>query len=465
MNRRFFLSITGFLMCMSLALTFWSGPRSIHFTSEVHAQSIGSNRVYLPLVRSNYPAQNSFAVEMTSVTVDRGLPDVVNAGATWVRRNGLLWSDVEPVQGAGYNWNAASVKALEQEMLNASANDVRLILIVRGNPGWATVNGSQCAPLSNSGMSRFASFLSAAVARYSVPPYNVLYWELGNEPDGPQSSSDSPWGCWGNPNDTQYFGGQAYGNMLKVVYPAVKAANPAVRVLNGGLLLGNLQATSANFISGIFAAGAGTSFDILAFHSYSYYFGPSSTPDGTGGAIDQKIIYLRNVLAANGAAQKPLFNTEGALLCGTTSFDCKQPQADALGRMYARTSKDGLLGFSWYMYDSDVFKQTALVDPNNVASKRPAYYAYKQSATMIGGASYLGPLTGQPGGVEGYRFQKAGSTVTVFWANNPQWATIPVGGAASVSCSDRDGNPVACSALGGNVVLTAQSGPTYVVAR
>ncbi len=82
---------------------------------------------------------------------------------------------------------------------------------------------------------RFAAFLSEVVKRYSQPPYNVRYWEIGNEPDTP-IGPDSGFGCWGV-NGDPYFGGGAYGNMLKAVYPAIKAANPQVQVLNGSLLL------------------------------------------------------------------------------------------------------------------------------------------------------------------------------------------------------------------------------------
>jgi hypothetical protein len=36
---------------------------------------------------------------------------------------------------------------------------------------------------------------------------------------------------------TLNFGGEYYGNMLKIVYPAIKSADPQAQVLVGGLLL------------------------------------------------------------------------------------------------------------------------------------------------------------------------------------------------------------------------------------
>jgi len=49
----------------------------------------------------------------------------------------------------------------------------------------------------------FTSFIEDVVRRYSIPPYNVQYWEIGNEPDiaPEQLPSDMPFGCWGKTGD------------------------------------------------------------------------------------------------------------------------------------------------------------------------------------------------------------------------------------------------------------------------
>ena len=43
---------------------------------------------------------------------------------------------------------------------------------------------------------------------------------------------DSVFGCWGD-NDDDYYGGGYYADMLKMVYPAVKSADPQAQVLIG----------------------------------------------------------------------------------------------------------------------------------------------------------------------------------------------------------------------------------------
>ncbi len=256
--------------------------------------------------------------------------------------------------------------------------------------------------------------------------------------------------------------------MLKAVYPAMKAANPAVQVLNGGLLLdkpynATMQAgLSARFLEGVFVAGAGDSFDIVSYHSYSYYGVSMTTTDGNTGSVDWKVAYLRQLMDTYRVPQKPLLNTESALLCYTASAACQQAQADAIPRMFARAMRDGLLGNVWYIYDSDAFRNTGLVEPGNIIVQRPGYAAFKQSMAMLGGSTYVGALTGQAPGVEGYRFRRNGQTITVLWSNAAQVVNLQVG-AARVSCSGRDGTALACANVGGGVTLNAVSGPSYVV--
>ena len=97
--------------------------------------------------------------------------------------------------------------------------------IVRSTPAWAQqVAGCRAARSSLQPLMRLLALCMIWSARYSVPPYNVHMWEIGNEPDvGSICGGDSEFGCWGNPADA-YYGGGAYGEMLKRVYPGIKQA-------------------------------------------------------------------------------------------------------------------------------------------------------------------------------------------------------------------------------------------------
>jgi hypothetical protein len=422
--------------------------------------------VFLPLAAAQ--VETIFGLDATSLTPERGLNDMVALGTTWVRGSSLLWRDIEPIDGGGYHWDAPSVKLVEQELLGASRHRLKLILIVRGSPTWATTPyKADCAPINPAKYARFAAFMAAAVERYSKPPYNALFWEIGNEPDARIFPADSGYGCWGLEGDP-YYGGRAYGALLKAIYPAIKAKAPEVSVLHGGLLLDHPynpadgSGLRARFLEGVFVTGAGASFDILSFHSYSYYNG---TVDGTRGASDWKVGYLRELMRKYNVAQKPMINTEAALLCVTQTLECRQAQADAIGRYYVRAIADGLLGHMWYVYDSDDFNHTALVEPADVTVRRATYRAFRGAAAVLGNARSLGRLAGQPAGVEGYRFARGAQTITAIWSDTPQAVRVSVLPGAAVACSDRDGAAIMCDNTAGVVALIAQTAPTYVIER
>lgn len=430
----------------------------------LHAQTPPpSYQVNLPMLSSG-PPRGLLGIETTRLAPSRDLAGLTAMAPGWVRRNGLRWRDVEPLPGGGYRWDAPALQALETELIAASQRGLRVVLVVQGSPEWAVDPfGVDCAPINPQHYENYARFLEAAVARYSAPPFNVKYWELGNEPDAFVFTSNSPFGCWGRPED-EFYGGRAYGELLKVAYPAVKRADPRSQVLNGGLLLerpydpATGEGRMARFLEGMLAAGAGGSFDILAFHSYSYYNG---TADGGLGAQDWKPGYLRALLERHGL-EKPLFNTEGALLCMAPSAACAEAQAHAMGRLYVRALRDELIGYIWYLYDSDGFRSTALVEPQNPTQRRPAYAAFATAAAALGAHQYAGPVAGLPAGVEAHRLTDGPRTTFVLWANIPTQVTLQLGAAGTVSCTAWNGAALPCTPAAGALTLQAGPGPIYV---
>lgn len=435
------------------------------------AQTARPHSVFLPLLTGGDHSGSTFGIEMLNLGAHRGL-DLVSATETrWVRRNALLWKEIEPVAGGGYTWDHPHVQSLEAEMVRASQLGINLVLIVRGSPGWAvTPHTAGCAPINPLRYGDFARFMAAVVERYAAPPYNLRYIELGNEPDAPIRGDDFVFGCWGNPKDP-YFGGGAYGEMLKAVVPAMKAANRSIFVLNGGLLLdhpyveGKSTTALGRFFEGMLRAGAGPHIDIVSFHSYIYWRTPDQPP--LGPREDWRIKYLQGLLQAYGQPVKPMMRTEAALLCTEPSPECRWAQADLVARTYARTERDQLLATLWYIYDDDGYHNTALIEPLDVWVPRPAYFAYRHAARMFNGAEYLGPIPGLPPSAEGYAFRRGGEMVYVYWTDDVWGApfTLQVPAGATVGCTDRDGGPVPCAPEDGVLKLTAQVSPAFVSVR
>ena len=145
-----------------------------------------------------------YGVEMVNVSEGSVLDLAEQASVHWVRRNAVKWNEIEAIEGVR-DWS--QMADLENEMVLLSQKGMDLILIVRGVPEWArTPDGYVCGPIAEKKFKAFAGFMRELVRRYSQPPFNVHYWELGNEPDVPTNPNSTLFGCWGNPDDPYLWG-------------------------------------------------------------------------------------------------------------------------------------------------------------------------------------------------------------------------------------------------------------------
>jgi hypothetical protein len=363
----------------------------------------------------------------------------VESGLNLVRHNALLWHKVEPNEG-DRNWD--EVAELERKLLNSSEFGLSTILIVRGTPSWAQqIPGTACGPIRQDKLVKFAAFLTDAVSRYSSHPFNVKFWELGNEPDVDSSlvRPNSAFGCWGNKDDT-YYGGEYYGEMLNIAYPAIKAADPEAAVLIGGLLLDcdptnppeGKDCKPGKFLEGILRNGGGNNFDIVSFHGYPP-FGSSPSGNGglyydeqfpswahRGGVVLGKIDFLRQVMEQYGV-NKPIIHSEGSLICPEhNSTQCNPPgedffeiQADYIVRLYVRNWANGINGTIWYKFEGPGWRYGGLLNEDQVP--KPAYYALQFLTRKLSGAVYSGQ-TKSIDQVRIYEFIKEDKRIWVLWS-------------------------------------------------
>jgi len=383
---------------------------------------------------------------MNGINPENGLEPVKKSGAFWVRRNALLWSEVEPKEGQR-KWGALA--GLENEMKNASRDGLSLILIVRSTPSWAQkFPGVTCSAVKPDKLAAFGSFMRDLVARYSPPPYSVKYWEIGNEPDiAPELvSPDSIFGCWGD-SKVSYYGGEYYAEMLKVVYPQVKAADPQAQVSIGGLLFdcnpdnppepsssGKLyDCTAGSFLEGILKNGGGDFFDIVSYHAYDYYagtigaFGSSnwhSAWNTTGPVSIAKARYIRSLLMTYGHPDKSLMNTESALLCISKNQQCQSEDFAStksyyVAEVYASALAEALQANVWYSLTG--WRDSGLVDEK--FQPLPAYDAFRFSASMLQGAVFVGNID-QFSGVKGYEFSRKNQRFWILWSQDGADHTI-----------------------------------------
>ncbi len=390
-----------------------------------------------------------FGVEPRHPTDERVLTLLSQSGARLVRYGSVLWEAVEPQEGV-YRWD--TLAGMDAALESLSRQGVEIILVVRSAPLWAQKRyGIVCGPIAQEKFAAFADFMTQLVKRYSAPPYNVRYWELGNEPDVDPSlvRADSSLGCWGDKDDP-YYGGGYYAEMLKVVYPAIKAADPRAQVLNGGLLLDcdptnsseSAECHAATFFEGMMRNGGGDYLDIVNFHGYPPFVKNSLLMDAhhpgwvaRGGVVVGKIDYLREVMGRYGV-DKPLFLTETSLLCPEwNKQDCTPPQdvfyqkqADYVVRRFVENWALGIAGTIWYDFEGQGWRYASMVG-GDLDNPAPAFYAFQYLNRKLSGMLLTGAMDTLPG-VQGYTFlSPQGGKTWVLWSidESPQTIVLPPG--------------------------------------
>lgn len=437
---------------------------------------------FLPLIQSRFPFQNIFGVTV-SVYDQNTLLDQLSSASTGWSRLVLSWGGVESSVGAR-NWDPG----FEAKLLNLAAHQAQPVVILEETPSWAWtpwVPTNTCGPVTDPArLTALGQFAYDMVKRYSAYPYNVHTWELWNEPD-----AQNAFGCWGNYADIN-DGGQAYGQMLKVVYPQIKAADPQAQVLVGGLLLEcdprnppPAGCAMGNFLKGILAANAGSYFDGVSFHSFDFLIADPSSPTPTAvlrGRYDNsdwhsawnttgpvsilKSGFLKSVLASYNVTGKYLMNTETAvfygpnvqnILCTSYLQGMEQTKAFYVTQSYATALAEGWKANIWY---SDLGVRCSGVFKTDY-TPQPVFFAYQLARQQLGSAAFVQKVTAF-GGVMGYEFLSGGSHLWVLWSadGNSHTVTVP-GVVVAVTRVGDDGNPAAEAAVKN---VTIDLSPRYI---
>ncbi|MDQ2808572.1 MAG: cellulase family glycosylhydrolase [Chloroflexota bacterium] len=225
------------------------------------------------------------------------LLDRVKAGGLKWLRFDVEWMDVET---APHQWNQTYLSRLDSVLSLMQARGIEPIAILQTAPSWAKAEGVGCwkkpgdthqwaIPPNNP-----ADY--GAVASYLAKRYagRIHTWEIWNEPN-----ICDFWNTPSGPDAARYV------QLLKVAYPAIKAADPNITVL-GGALSGN----DCNYLRDMYAAGAKGYFDALSIHPYSN----SNPPDQIGSKCDQgsfaSVPQIEQTMADLGDPNKPIWITE-----------------------------------------------------------------------------------------------------------------------------------------------------------
>lgn len=471
----------------------FNGPES-YLPAQFNGLAEGDNKVFLPVLNNDFLWNQPFGFEAGATLTNNGtlMNRAKQLSSKWVRLGGRIsWREMQPNEGDPVN--PALLVDFNNELRAIRNAGMTPVVIINDHPKWATGSDYTCAAVRADKFAAYADFIRQVVAYYKQPEFNVHNWELGNEPDvDPRLLEDlnSVFGCWGDIEDLAYYGGDHYGEMLKVVTPVIKAEDPTAKVWIGGLLLNSPDTTDPNlgkpenFLRGILHVGAGAYFDILPYHAYIPYLKEingqvvvidhdTSYPDYPwneyGGGVRGKAAYLRDKMADYGVS-KPLFINEIALMCHPNNPTwCNPPditffqmQANHLVRTYGRGLSVGLMGFTWYTLDGPGWRNSGLLENKN--DPRPAYYAYQQLIRELKHATFTSSID-YGSQIEGYEFSTRSKRVQLVWTRQNISTTVQVPAALFIQALTRDGVPIPLSPSGGYYSVPIGFEPVYIELR
>ncbi len=276
------------LLIATSAIQFWAPRivRPLHLPPQQHVQTTNSKiGVHTRLTGVGDEAY-----------IASTLQQVREMGASWIV-DLFPWAYVQPRSRYGFDWTGS-------DMVIAHAARQGLTVVARIDivPQWARPLESSDRYLDSEHYVDYANYVVAFLQRYR--PYGVRHVIIWNEPN-----LAFEWGR--RPPDPQ-----AYAELLKVVYPRVKAAVPDAIVLAGALSpgaslgdgrdrLGDLEYTQQ-----LYAAGAAPYFDMWAVHAYGARVSYDDPP------YPEEVNFRRTeinheLIAALGDRNKPLIITEG----------------------------------------------------------------------------------------------------------------------------------------------------------
>ncbi len=325
--------------------------------------------------------------------------------SAWLRmaRESFDWNRLEPSKG-WFEW-----AKFDQAVEVARAHHVDLVGRLEFSAAWASsAPGSVAAsarqfyaPASNTD---FAAYATAVVHRYKD---RVKVWEIWNEENSATFWKPAP-------------SAAAYASLLKAAYAAIKAEDPTATVLFGGTV-----GFDKAFMDGVVAAGAWSSFDALAVHTYV-----AIQPEPS-----MMVTWLDNARAyLDTKGTKPIWVTEfgwstytgsGGSYIGAT----EARQAEYTARGYLHAARVGVRGiFAYELLEhgasNSILDNYGLVETGG--RQKPVYTALRRVAEALDQATAGGAAS-----------PNAASRVMAASLDTlTGWSAVPLGGgAASIAAS------------------------------
>jgi hypothetical protein len=225
-------------------------------------------------------------------------PEDINRTFDLMRETGVStvrimvpWAFVQP---APDQWDWGVVDTMVD---SAQAHGINVLAALNSTPLWAAPPSLLPYSARPDSVQAYGDFAAAAASRYRG---RISAYEVWNEANSVLFWTPAP-------DPAQYT------ELLKAAYPRIKAADPSATVVGAGLIsvfsFGSLTLSPADFVKGMYAAGAKGNFDALAYHPYLYTM-KFSAGEGYPEAPITQVKAMYRVMADNGDAGKKIWGTE-----------------------------------------------------------------------------------------------------------------------------------------------------------
>jgi hypothetical protein len=196
----------------------------------------------------------------------RDMELIRDAGFRWVKQV-FAWREIEGTSKGSFDWSVADRIVSQME----SIGGLDLIARLDSDPSWATgqvyPNNQDVYMTPPDNYNDFADFCYALASRYKG---RIAAYQIWNEPN-----LSREWGGMA-PNP------QAYVQLLKVGYEAIKRADPNAIVISAGLApttrWDNVAMPDIEYLKLMYDAGAKSYFDALGAHGAGYKSPPEEDP-------------------------------------------------------------------------------------------------------------------------------------------------------------------------------------------
>jgi polysaccharide biosynthesis protein PslG len=222
------------------------------------------------------------------------LKDFRALGITWIRID-VTWAVVQPTRAGPYNWARYNTAIAE-----ADRYGIHVDAQADFSAPWASAPGchaayAKCQPANP----RLYAAYAAAIARHFG--HGISAEEIWNEPNNVAFWHPAP--------DPAF-----YASMLKDAYIAIKAVDPQMIVVSGGLAPepdNGTDISARTFAEDMLRDGAKGYFNAFGYHPYSFPALPDQyEPWSAWSQMAQTRPSIRSIMAANGDGGTPIWITE-----------------------------------------------------------------------------------------------------------------------------------------------------------